>query len=210
MALTKMILCSFIRRNTVSNNVKRKITLGKIKFLSKKSDKNVLDRMLRVDHAGEFGATRIYAGQYTALKGTPEAPLIKHMWDQEKVHLETFQKLIPEYRSRPTILMPVWNVAGFMLGAGTALMGKEAAMACTVAVETVIGEHYDDQIRKLMEIDPEKYKELMKILCKFRDEEMEHHDTGLEHDAEKAPFYKALSASIKTGCKVAIWLSERI
>lgn len=166
--------------------------------------------MLRVDHAGEFGATRIYAGQYTALKGTPEAPLIKHMWDQEKVHLETFQKLIPEYRSRPTILMPVWNVAGFMLGAGTALMGKEAAMACTVAVETVIGEHYDDQIRKLMEIDPEKYKELMKILCKFRDEEMEHHDTGLEHDAEKAPFYKALSASIKTGCKVAIWLSERI
>ena len=106
--------------------------------------------------------------------------------------------------------MPIWNVAGFMLGAGTALMGKEAAMACTVAVETVIGEHYDDQIRKLMEVNPEKYEELMKTLSKFRDEEMEHHDTGLEHDAEKAPFYKILSSSIKAGCKAAIWLSERI
>ncbi|CAD5123762.1 unnamed protein product [Dimorphilus gyrociliatus] len=200
------------RKRILDSIVKNGKSILAIRYMgtSSAAEKRMLDRMLRVDHAGEFGATRIYAGQYAALKGTSEAALIKHMWDQEKVHLETFQKLIPEYRSRPTVLMPIWNVAGFLLGAGTAMMGKEAAMACTVAVETVIGEHYDDQIRKLMETDPKKYEGLMKTLSKFRDEEMEHHDTGLEHDAEKAPMYKVLNTSIKAGCKIAIWLSERI
>ncbi|KAK3724996.1 hypothetical protein QZH41_017471 [Actinostola sp. cb2023] len=103
----------------------------------------VIDRIIRVDHAGELGADRIYAGQYAVLRNTRTGSVIKEMWDQEKIHLKTFEKLITERRTRPTLLHPVWNVAGYLLGAGTALLGKEAAMACTVAIEEVIGNHYD-------------------------------------------------------------------
>jgi len=132
------------------------------------------------------------------------------MWDQEKHHLDTFNKLIPRHRSRPTILLPFWNVAGYALGAGTALLGKEAAMACTVAVEASITEHYNDQIRELANSDKEAHKELIETITKFRNEEQEHHDIGLENDAELAPAYQALSGAIKVGCKAAIWISERI
>ena len=180
---------------------------------SKNSSKVLLDRMLRVDHAGELGAYRIYQGQMAVLGNTKVGPLIQHMWDQEKHHLSTFERLLPKYRVRPTVMMPLWDVAGFVLGAGTALLGKEGAMACTVAVESVIGEHYDSQIRTLMadgKDGPEKHKELLKIISKFRDEELQHHDTGLEHNAEKAPMYEALTSVIKVGCKGAIWVSERI
>ena len=124
-------------------------------------------------------------------------PLIQHMWDQEKHHLATFDKLIPEHRARPTALLPFWNVAGFALGAGTALLGKEGAMACTVAVEASITEHYNDQIRELTTVDSEEHKELIATISKFRDEEQEHHDIGLENDAELAPAYQLLSNSIK-------------
>ncbi|XP_026319934.1 5-demethoxyubiquinone hydroxylase, mitochondrial isoform X2 [Hyposmocoma kahamanoa] len=168
-----------------------------------------LDQIIRVDHAGELGADRIYAGQYAVLGRTAEGPTIQHMWDQEKIHREKFESLINKYRVRPTVLTPIWNVAGFVLGAGTALLGKEAAMACTVAVETVIVDHYNDQLRTLME-DPNVDKDILQTITKFRDEEQEHHDTGINHGAEQAPFYQALTEVIKAGCKVAIAVSKKI
>lgn len=170
----------------------------------------LIDKIIRVDHAGELGADRIYAGQYAVLKNTPVGPLIKEMWEEEKHHKATFDKLMAERRVRPTALLPLWNVAGFVLGASTALLGKEGAMACTVAVEDVIGDHYNSQIRELVEDDPEAHKELLEIVKKFRDDELHHHDIGLEHDAEKAPFYQALTQVIKVGCKGAVWVSEKI
>merc|ERR1712240_323397 len=132
---------------------------------------------------------------------------IKHMWDQEKEHLAAFGKLIPEHRARPTALLPFWHIAGYALGAGTALMGKEAAMACTVAVESSITEHYNDQIRELTNTNKEEHKELIETITRFRNEEQEHHDIGLENDAELAPAYQLLSGVIKVGCKTAIWIS---
>lgn len=168
-----------------------------------------LDSIIRVDHAGELGADRIYAGQMAVLGSTKEGPLIQHMWDQEKKHRAKFEELINEYRVRPTALTPIWNVAGFMLGAGTALLGKEAAMACTVAVETVIVDHYNDQLRVLME-DPNIDKEILETITNFRNEEQEHHDTGIDHGAEQAPFYKAMTEVIKAGCKAAIAISKKV
>ncbi|XP_015905176.1 5-demethoxyubiquinone hydroxylase, mitochondrial [Parasteatoda tepidariorum] len=168
------------------------------------------DRILRVDHAGEFGADRIYAGQMAVLGNTNVGPVIKEMWEQEKEHLQKFEELLPKYRARPSLLLPIWNVAGFVLGAGTALLGKEAAMACTVAVEEVIANHYNNQIRDLMADDPVQNKELLDTIKKFRDDEVHHHDTGLAHDALKAPFYKYLSQTIKAGCIGAVWLAERL
>ncbi|XP_001376665.2 5-demethoxyubiquinone hydroxylase, mitochondrial [Monodelphis domestica] len=169
-----------------------------------------IDRIIRVDHAGEYGANRIYAGQMAVLGRTSVGPLIQKMWDQEKDHLKKFNELMITFRVRPTILMPLWNIMGFVLGAGTAMLGKEGAMACTVAVEESIAHHYNNQIRTLMEEDPEKYEELLQIIKKIRDEELEHHDTGLDHDAELAPAYIILKNAIQVGCKAAIYLSERI
>ncbi|XP_023680940.1 5-demethoxyubiquinone hydroxylase, mitochondrial [Paramormyrops kingsleyae] len=173
-------------------------------------EKAILDRMLRVDHAGEFGANRIYAGQMAVLGRTHLGPLIQQMWEQEKTHLRKFDEILAEYRVRPTALLPLWNVAGFLLGASTALLGKEGAMACTVAVEESISEHYNSQIRALMEADPERYKDLLQLIKEFRDDEIEHHDTGLEHDAESVPGYWLLKSAIQLGCKAAIYVSERI
>ncbi|XP_041063257.1 5-demethoxyubiquinone hydroxylase, mitochondrial [Carcharodon carcharias] len=178
--------------------------------LSDRAERAMLGRIIRVDHAGEYGANRIYAGQMAVLGQSPVGPVIQHMWDQEKEHLEKFNELLVDHRVRPTLLMPFWNVAGFMLGAGTALLGKEGAMACTVAVEESISQHYNNQIRMLMEEDPERHTELLEVLKKFRDEEMEHHDTGLAHDAEMAPAYSLLKNIIQAGCKAAIYISERI
>ena len=180
-----------------------------MRSLSKRAQSHI-DRIIRVDHAGEFGADRIYAGQLAVLGKTSVGPVIKHMWDQEKIHLELFEKLAKEHRVRPTALMPLWNVAGFALGAGTSLLGSEAAMACTVAVEEVIGEHYNSQLRQLMESNPDDFGELKEIIKQCRDDELEHLDTGLKHDAEKAPLYEGLSQVIKLGCRSAIWLSERV
>jgi len=166
-----------------------------------------VERMLRVDHAGEYGAVRIYTGQKSIL-GTDKktGPLLKHMLEQEEVHLKTFENLIAERGTRPTALMPIWHVAGWALGAGTALMGRKAAMACTVAVEEVIDEHYGEQVEALGNDEPE----LSKTFEKFRQEELEHRDIGLEHGAEETPGYKPLTAFIKRGSRLAIWLSERI
>lgn len=172
--------------------------------------KELLDKIIRVDHAGELGAKRIYQGQLAVLGNTASGPLIQEMQAEEEKHRAEFERLMTVHRARPTVLMPLWDLAGFALGAGSALLGKEGAMACTVAVETVIGEHYNSQIRDLMEDDPVKHEAMLKTLKEFRDDELHHHDIGLENDAEKAPFYKALSEAIKLGCRSAIWISEKI
>ena len=129
------------------------------------------------------------------------------MAETEEVHLKTFNKLMVERQVRPTALAPLWHVAGFALGAGTALMGREAAMACTVAVEEVIEEHYAGQAAQLAEEDE---PELLATVEKFRDEELEHKETALAEGAEEAPAYPVLSAAVKTGSRLAIWLSERV
>ncbi|KAG5891586.1 hypothetical protein JTB14_022251 [Gonioctena quinquepunctata] len=183
--------------------------LSHLKNCRTKTDLATLQQIVRVDHAGELGADRIYAGQMAVLGTSSKAPLIRHMWEQEKHHKATFEDLIRKHRVRPTVMTPIWNVAGFLLGAGTALLGDKAAMACTVAVETVIVDHYNDQLRTLLE-DPESNKELMEVITKFRDEEQEHHDTGIDHGAEQTPFYQALTTIIKTGCKAAIEVSKVI
>ncbi|KAH9590750.1 ubiquinone biosynthesis monooxygenase Coq7 [Schistosoma haematobium] len=170
----------------------------------------LVDRIIRVDHAGELGANRIYQGQLMVLGKSSIGPKIKEMHDQEVEHLKKFQELIPIHRVRPTLLLPLWSIAGFTLGVGSALLGSKCAMACTVAVESVISEHYNNQIRELVESDPETYQELLQTLAQFRDEEMEHRDTGLEHDAEQAPFYNIMSQIIKAGCRASIFLAELI
>jgi 3-demethoxyubiquinol 3-hydroxylase len=169
----------------------------------------LIERMIRVDQAGEYGAVRIYEGQLSVLASSDSAPVIKHMLDQEIEHLETFSEMLKKRRVRPTALMPLWHLAGFALGAGTALLGKKAAMACTVAVEEVIDEHYAAQVEKL-ECMGNDEKNLKDTCEKFREEELEHRKIGLEHGAEQTPGYEALSAVVKTGSRMAIWLSERI
>ena len=181
------------------------------KKIAKKSnsttDKTILDEIIRVDHAGEYGATRIYDGQIAVFgKDSKIGKTIQHMADQEQEHIEKFNELLVEKRVRPTALLPVWNIAGFALGAGTALMGEKAAMACTVAVEKVIGEHYREQ-QNLLEDDE---KELKKTIAKFEKDELEHHDIGLEHDAENAPGYRVMTKVIEIGCKAAIAISKKI
>ncbi len=171
------------------------------------TDPNILEEIIRVDHAGEYGATRIYDGQIAVFgKNTKLGKTIKHMADQEQEHIEKFNELILKHKVRPTAFLPIWNIAGFALGAGTALLGEKAAMACTVAVEKVIGEHYQKQ-QKLLGDD---HKELIKTIKKFEKDELEHHDIGIAHDAEKTPGYKILSKFIETGCKAAIMISKKI
>lgn len=165
----------------------------------------LLERIVRVDHAGEFGAQRIYEGQLAVLNRRPSAATIRHMKAQEEEHLKAFEELIVERRVRPTVLHPLWNVAGFALGAGTALMGEKAAMACTIAVEEVIDDHYRRQIEALGDDEPA----LTETLEKFRAEEAEHRDIGKEHGGEDATGYPVLRAAIRAGSRAAIWLSER-
>ena len=165
-----------------------------------------VQRMIRVDQAGEFGATRIYAGQYDVLRKTASGPLIKHMAEQEQVHLDTFNKMLVERRVRPTAMTPIWHAAGYAMGAGTALLGEEAAMACTVAVEEVIDEHYAKQAERLGEDE----SDLKATIEKFRQEEIEHRDIGYAEGAEQAPGYPVLTRAVKGASKLAIWLSERI
>ena len=170
------------------------------------SQSDLVERFIRVNHAGEFGAKRIYEGQLAVLKNTKDAAVIEHMKDQELHHLETFEKLIVERKVRPTVLHPLWNVAGFALGVGTALLGPKAAMACTVAVEEVIDEHYADQAAQLTEDE----RELRETINRFRDEELEHRDTAIDLGGETTPGYPVLKRTIRAGSKLAIWLSERL
>ena len=166
-----------------------------------------VEAMIRVDHAGEFGAVRIYEGQLAVLGGrkSETADAIRKMAKQEQEHLAAFDTIINARRVRPTALEPVWRVAGFALGAATALLGEKAAMACTAAVEDVIDEHYAQQIARL-DNDPA----LKERIEKFRADEIAHKNEALEHGAEEAPAYKLLSETIKAGCRLAIKLSERL
>ena len=172
-----------------------------------KTDRSILEEIIRVDHAGQYGATRIYDGQIAVFgKNSKIGKTIQHMADQEQEHIQKFEELIVKNRVRPTALIPIWNVAGYALGISTALLGEKAAMACTVAVETVIGNHYGEQL-SLLEDDQ---KELKKTIKKFKADELEHHDIGIAHDAEKTPGYKLLSKVIELGCKTAIEISKKI
>ncbi len=162
-----------------------------------------LARMIRVDQAGEYGAVRIYQGQ-RAILGNNKT--LKHMEQQEREHLARFNTLLAQHRVRPTLLQPLWHLAGFALGAGTALLGERAAMACTVAVEDVIEEHYARQEAVLGEDQPE----LKATVTQFRADEMEHRRQAIEGGAEQAAAYPVLYSAISAGTKLAIWLSERI
>ena len=163
--------------------------------------------MLRVDQAGEYGATRIYAGQLAVLRrNCPEAKLVARMAAQEQRHLDRFNSLMAERRIRPTALQPLWNVAGLALGAVTALISERAALACTDAVETEIDRHYGQQLEELGDEDPE----LAADIAEFRAEELEHRDTAREAGATSAIGYPLLTAAIRAGCRAAIELSKRI
>ena len=163
-------------------------------------------RMIRVDQAGEYGAKRIYEGQLAVLGRSPSGPAVRRMYEQELKHLETFDRLLADRQVRPTALQPLWHVAGFALGAATALLGEKAAMACTVAVEEVIDAHYAQQAAIL----GDEEAPLRETIETFRAEELEHRDTGLAAGAEAAPAYPALSTAIKGASRLAIWLSERV
>jgi ubiquinone biosynthesis monooxygenase Coq7 len=163
-------------------------------------------RMIRVDHAGEYGAARIYAGQLAVLGRGDNAAQLRHMRDQEQAHLDTFNAMVGDRRVRPTVLLPFWHVAGFALGVATAALGSRAAMACTVAVEEAIDAHYTAQIGRL----PDPEAPFRKTLEKIRGEEREHRDIALANDAGQTPGYRLLTAAIRTGCRLAIRLSERL
>ena len=174
------------------------------------SESDVIDTAIRVDHAGEYGAVRIYQGQLAVLrhsrKTARSARLVASMKAGEDHHLETFERLMTARNVRPTLLQPFWHVAGFALGAATALMSEKAAMACTAAVETAIDAHYADQLRRLGQSAPD----LAATIEQFKADEGQHKATALDEGAEQAPFYRLLSSAIQTGCRLAIKASERI
>lgn len=165
------------------------------------------ESMLRVDQAGEYGATRIYAGQLAVMgTRTPAARAIAAMALQEERHRKTFDAMIARRGVRPTLLQPIWNVAGYGLGMATALIGPEAAMACTAAIETEIDNHYGEQLDELGDSDPE----LSDAIADFRADEVEHKAIAMAAGAERAPAYPLMTAAIRLGCRVAIAASKRI
>ena len=167
---------------------------------------DVAARMIRVDHAGEYGAVRIYSGQLAILGRGAAGETIRHMAAQEARHLQVFSDMVAARRVRPTALLPLWHLAGFALGAMTAALGEKAAMACTVAVEDAIDAHYTAQAEALGATEPD----LKSTIEAFRAEEREHRDIGLAHGAEQTPGYGLLYRAINTGCRVAIKISERV
>ncbi|KAK3935889.1 putative ubiquinone biosynthesis protein coq7 protein [Diplogelasinospora grovesii] len=181
-----------------------------------------LSSALRVNQAGELAATLIYTGQTPPLisRHPHLRPLMEHMYDQEASHLKTFNTLLAKHRVRPTALYPLWSVMASGLGWGTAIMGREAAMACTEAVETEIGDHYNSQIRTLLSMVTEweeqgydvgdEFRELIGTLRRIRDEELEHLDHAVQHDSKKAEPHWLLTGVIRAGCRGAIWVSERV
>lgn len=184
--------------------------------------RDFLTSALRVNQAGELAATLIYKAQTPlVVSAHPHLrPLMKHMYDQEEGHFTTFNALLAKHRIRPTALYPVWTAAATVLGWGTAVMGREAAMACTEAVETEIGGHYNDQVRVLLEMVEQLEKdgeevseeilELTSTIRRIRDEELEHLDHAIENDAQQAVPHSLLTGVIRAGCRGAIWVSERV
>ncbi|KAL5592626.1 hypothetical protein FOBRF1_013652 [Fusarium oxysporum] len=177
---------------------------------------------IRVNQAGELGAVLIYAAQTPiVVKQHPELwQLMQHMYDQEVGHLSTFNNLITEHRIRPTVMYPLWQVLATGLGWATAMMGKEAAMACTEAVETEIGTHYNEQVQEVIKIiqgwEEEGYEagpeilELLQTLRRIRDEELEHLDHAVDHDAKKAPLHDLLTGFVRASCRGAIFVSQQV
>ncbi|KAI9900301.1 hypothetical protein N3K66_004563 [Trichothecium roseum] len=220
---------STMRHLSTSTNARAPATIDaskqtkpkKLKPLTQ-AQRDYLSSALRVNQAGELAATLIYKGQTPPIvRRHPHLrPLMAHMYDQEAGHLDTFNKLIHKHRVRPTALYPVWSIMATGLGWGTALMGREAAMACTEAVETEIGDHYNSQIRSILEMITEweaegydvsdEIKDLLNTLRRIRDEELEHLDHAVEHDAKKAEPHWLLTNAIRAGCRGAIWASEKI
>lgn len=184
---------------------------GRLGLPGARTQAETIASMIRVDHAGEYGAVRIYEGQLAVLGRRPgsrrAAELIRRMAEQEQEHLDTFDRLVLERGVRPTLLSPVWHAAGYALGAVTALMGEKAAMACTAAVEEAIDSHYAKQERALGDDTDPEFRE---AISRFRADEAEHRRTALEEGAEKAPAYPLLSAVIRAGCRLAIRISERV
>ncbi len=189
-----------------------------------RSTSPLIDRILRVDHAGEFGAQWIYEGQRAGIqarkalkqgqteKEKENEKLITNMQETEKEHLRAIEELMPVRAVRPSLLLPMWQMAGFGVGMLSSLMGDRAAMACTVAVEEVITEHYNDQLRELS-VDPdmaEQEKLLRKLIKKHRDEEDEHREIGIQQEAEQAIGYKTITQAIKMGVRGAIWITQKI
>lgn len=170
------------------------------------SPKAQIASMLRVNLAGEYGAKRIYEGQLAVLKNTASGPLIEHMKEQELGHLKAFEELVVKNRVRPTLLQPLWHVAGYALGAGTALLGEKTAMACTAAIEEVIDEHYERQLNRLGADHPD----LSQLIQTCQEEEREHRDIALDEGARDAIGYPVLTRAIKGASRLAIWLSERV
>lgn len=166
----------------------------------------MIARMIRVDQAGEYGARRIYEGQLAVLGRSPQADVIRGMAEAEARHLDEINRLMVERRVRPTLLSPVWHVAGFALGAASAMMGARAAMACTVAVEEVIEGHYARQANQLGD-DEAKLRDKLEA---YGVDEAHHRETAIANDAELAPGYQPLTRAIKAGTRLAIWLSERL
>ncbi|MGA3399900.1 MAG: demethoxyubiquinone hydroxylase family protein [Acetobacteraceae bacterium] len=165
-----------------------------------------VEGMIRVDHAGEYGAARIYAGQLAVLGRSGSADTLRQMQAQEQEHLDGFAELMVRRRVRPTALLPLWHVVGFALGAATAAMGERTAMACTAAIEEAIDEHYAGQIAVLNDGEAA----LRSTIARYREDELHHRDVALAHGARQAPGYRLLTAAIKAGCRAAIAISERV
>ena len=176
----------------------------------KKTDQKILKEIIRVDHAGERGAIKIYEGQLLALntikKDENLKSIIEEMKEHEKEHLEFFEKEIQKRNVNPTYLLPLWDIMGISLGFGTALLGKTAAMLCTASVEEVIENHYESQLRKLGEDE----KELKKKIEKFKEDEVNHKNIAYESGANKKGLYSLMDKIIRTGSKIAITISEKI
>ncbi|KAE8356601.1 putative ubiquinone biosynthesis protein Coq7 [Aspergillus coremiiformis] len=194
----------------------------KPKYVLSPKQREYLDSALRVNQAGELAATLIYQAQTPqVVRSHPHLrPLMKHMYDQEAVHFSVFNQMIAKHQVRPTAMYPVWQVAATVLGWSTAAMGREAAMACTEAVETEIGSHYNDQVREILswqaeaesrgeELDDE-LKDMLATFRKIRDEELEHLDHAVENDAKEARPYDPLVNVIRLGCRAAIRISEKV
>lgn len=168
--------------------------------------RKLVEQIIRVDHAGEYGAKRIYQGQMAVLKNSPSYKTIKHMAEQEEEHLAYFSDAMAKRKVRPTFFMPLWHVGAYAMGAATAMLGEKAAMACTVAVEEVIDEHYQEQLAMLGD-DEQKLK---KKIEKFREEELQHRDIGLENKAEEAHGYPVLRGAVRFMTKMAIEISKKV
>lgn len=171
-----------------------------------KTNTYLIEEMIRVNHAGEYGAVRIYKGQRAVLGEND--PTLSHMAAQEKEHLRVFTQIVQERSVQPSILQPFWYVGGYLMGALPALLGREAAHACTIAVENVIEEHYQEQLEALENMPEET--ELKSVVERFRAEEIEHKNTAKNEGGENAPGYPVLTGVIQAITKTAIFLSKRI